>query len=89
MISSKGTRTVTRRTPRPNPRPLQDWPADMTRTEGAWFNRPWCPLLPREVAGLGFLRDRLHVVTGAVPLPADLSEQAVDATLRLMLRRGK
>jgi len=83
----KGTRSNLSR--RRTPRPLQDWPADMTRTEGAWSNRPWCPLLPREVAAHGFLRDRLHIVTGAVPLPMGLSDQAVDATLSLMLRRGK
>lgn len=70
-------------------RPLRDWPADMTRTEGAWSNRPACPLLPRTVADHGFLRDRLHVVTGAQPLPTGLSDPAVDATLSLMLRRGK
>lgn len=68
---------------------LQDWPADMTRTEGAWSNRPHCPLLPRTIAAHGFLRDRLHVVTGAKPLPGGLSDMAVDATLSLMLRRGK
>lgn len=77
-------RTVTRRTPRP----LQDWPSELTRSERSWFMRPECPLLPREVAAYGFLRDRLHVVTGATPLPRGLSDQAVDATLRLMLRRG-
>ncbi|MBP2295338.1 hypothetical protein [Azospirillum rugosum] len=70
-------------------KPLRDWPADMTRTEGAWSNRPACPLLPRAVADHGFLRDRLHIVTGAQPLPIGLSDPAVDATLSLMLRRGK
>ncbi len=74
---------------RRTPRPLQDWPADMTRDEGAWSNRPLCPLLPRAIAGQAFLRDRLHLVTGAAPLPPGLSDQAVDATLSLMLRRGK
>ncbi|KAA1058247.1 hypothetical protein [Azospirillum argentinense] len=68
-------------------RPLGDWPAAMTRTEGAWGNRPDCPLLPR--AGAGFLRDRLHVTIGSQPLPYGLSDMAVDATLSLMLRRGK
>ncbi|PWC54282.1 hypothetical protein [Azospirillum sp. TSO22-1] len=82
MISK--ARTPTRR----NPRPLQEWPAELTRSERSWGLRPECPLLPREVAEHGFLRDRLHVVTGAVPLPAALSDDAVDATLRLMLRRG-
>ncbi|AWK87516.1 hypothetical protein DEW08_15975 [Azospirillum thermophilum] len=81
----KGSRSVVRRASRP----LRDWPSDMTRTEGAWYNRPHCPLLPREVAENCFLRDRLTFVTGATPLPAVLSETAVDATLRLMLRRGK
>ncbi|MFC5355269.1 hypothetical protein [Azospirillum himalayense] len=71
----------------PSSRPLGDWPADMTRTEGAWSNRPECPLLPR--AGAGFLRDRLHVTIGSQPLPYGLSDMAVDATLSLMLRRGK
>lgn len=82
MISK--TRTPTRR----NSRPLHEWPAELTRSEGSWVMRPECPLLPREVAVHGFLRDRLHVVTGAVPLPIALSDDAVDATLRLMLRRG-
>jgi hypothetical protein len=70
-------------------KPLRDWSADMTRTEGAWSNRPYCPLLPRAIATHGFLRDRLHIVTGAKPLPGGLSDMAVDATLSLMLRRGK
>ncbi|CAO3352171.1 hypothetical protein TSH100_12935 [Azospirillum sp. TSH100] len=74
---------------RPTPRPLQDWPADMTRTEGGWYNRPGCPLVPRFLAEGGFLRDRLSMIHGSQPLPNDLSDGAVDATLRLMLRRGK
>ncbi|CAO3413661.1 hypothetical protein [Azospirillum endophyticum] len=74
---------------RPTPRPLQDWPADMTRTEGGWYNRPGCPLVPRFLAEGGFLRDRLSMIHGSQPLPDDLSDGAVDATLRLMLRRGK
>ncbi|PWC96154.1 hypothetical protein SAMN02982917_5074 [Azospirillum oryzae] len=78
-------RTLTR----PTPRPLQDWPADMTRTEGGWYNRPGCPLVPRFLAEGGFLRDRLSMIHGSQPLPDDLSDEAVDATLRLMLRRGK
>ncbi|CAO3407285.1 hypothetical protein [Azospirillum largimobile] len=78
-------RTLTR----PTPRPLQDWPADMTRTEGGWYNRPGCPLVPRFLAEGGFLRDRLSMIHGSQPLPNDLSDEAVDATLRLMLRRGK
>ncbi|HYG87626.1 MAG TPA: hypothetical protein VD978_15310 [Azospirillum sp.] len=77
-------RTVTRR----NPRPLHDWPAELTRSERSWIMRPECPLLPRQVAAHGFLRDRLHIITGATPLPPGLSDEAVDATLRLMLRRG-
>ncbi|WP_448202567.1 hypothetical protein [Azospirillum sp. sgz302134] len=85
MIKATRSPLTRRRTPRP----LQDWPADMTRTEAAWGNRPECPLLPRAVATHGFLRDRLHVVTGAQPLPPGLSDPAVDATLSLMLRRGK
>lgn len=82
---NKATRSTIAR-PRSS-RPLGDWPADMTRTEGAWSNRPECPLLPR--AGAGFLRDRLHVTIGSQPLPYGLSDMAVDATLSLMLRRGK
>lgn len=82
----------TRQSPTPrrrHPAPLQEWPARQTRTEGAWGARPDCPLLPRVVAAHGFLRDRLHIVTGAQPLPPGLSDPAVDATLSLMLRRGK
>lgn len=82
---NKGLRNSTRRAARP----LRDWPAEATRSEGAWKMRPFCPLLPREVAEYGFLRDRLHIVTGASPLAQPLSDGAVDATLRLMLRRGK
>ncbi len=74
---------------RPMPRPLRDYPPDMTRTEGGWFNRPYCPLIPRAIVGAGFLRDRLHAIHGSQPLPTDLTDDAVDATLRLMLRRGK
>ncbi|MGQ9365410.1 hypothetical protein [Azospirillum sp. ST 5-10] len=77
-------RPITRR----SARPLRDWPAEATRSEGQWSRRPVCPLLPREVATAGFLRDRLHVVTGAPPLPGRLSDESVDATLSLMLRRG-
>ncbi|MCG5244271.1 hypothetical protein MCW82_31410 [Azospirillum doebereinerae] len=80
---------VMRHLTRPTPRPLRDYPADMTRTEGGWFNRPYCPLVPRAIVGEGFLRDRLHVIHGSKPLPSDLTDEAVDATLRLMLRRGK
>lgn len=80
----KVMRNLTRR----SAKPLRDWPADSTRTEGSWYMRPYCPLLPREVAAYGFLRDRVHIVTGAKPLPDTLSEDAIDATLRLMLRRG-
>lgn len=69
-------------------RPLHDWPADLTRSENQWARRPYCPLLPREVAAYGFLRDRLSITTGAEPLAPALSDGAVDATLRLMLRRG-
>ena len=78
-------RTVTRR----NPRPLQEWPAELTRSERSWVRRPACPMLPRAVAAYGFLRDRMHILTGAEPLPPVLSDDAVDATLRLMLRRGQ
>ncbi|WP_448191182.1 hypothetical protein [Azospirillum sp. sgz301742] len=78
------TRTVTRNTTRP----LREWPAELTRTERSWIMRPECPLLPRAVAAYGFLRDRLHILTGAMPLPPVLSDDAVDATLRLSLRRG-
>ena len=81
----KATRSTIAR--RRSSRPLCDWPADMTRTEGAWSNRPFCPLLPH--TGAGFLRDRLHVTIGSQPLPYGLSDMAVDATLSLMLRRGK
>ena len=77
-------RTVTRR----NNRPLHEWSAELTRTERSWINRPECPLLPRAVAAYGFLRDRMHIITGATPLPPVLSDDAVDATLRLMLHRG-
>lgn len=80
----KGLRNITRRTARP----LHDWPAEPTRAESAWSQRPENPLLPRQVAAYGFLRDRVHVCTGARPLPARLSEKAIDATLSLMLRRG-
>lgn len=74
---------------RPGSRPLAHWPSEFTRGEGGWSGRPECPLLPRMVAAHGFLRDRLHVLTGAIPLPADMSDEAVDATLTLMLRRGR
>lgn len=57
-------RTLTR----PTPRPLQDWPADMTRTEGGWYNRPGCPLVPRFLAEGGFLRD-LSMIHGSQPTP--------------------
>lgn len=80
---TKGLRNLTRR----SARPLQDWPAELTRSESAWADRPDCPLLPRRIAAYGFLRDRLHICTGADALPSSLSETAVDATLRLMLRR--
>ena len=70
-------------------RPLAHWPSEFTRGEGGWSGRPDCPMLPRMVAAHGFLRDRLHVLTGALPLPAELSDEAVDATLTLMLRRGR
>lgn len=74
---------------RPGSRPLAHWPSEFTRGEGGWSGRPECPLLPREVAAHGFLRDRLHVLTGALPLPPEMSDEAVDATLTLMLRRGR
>ncbi|WP_035692995.1 hypothetical protein [Azospirillum halopraeferens] len=77
-------RHITRR----SARSLCDWPAELTRSEGQWSRRPDCPLLPRAIASTGFLRDRLHVMTGAVPLPLRLSDESVDATLSLMLRRG-
>ncbi|HYD66795.1 hypothetical protein [Azospirillum sp.] len=82
---NKGLRNI----PRRHPRPLRDWPAESTRSEGAWSMRPYCPLVPREVVASGsFLRDRLHVFVGAEPLPCTLSDDSIDATLRLMLRRG-
>lgn len=74
--------------PRRAPRALDEWGAESTRGEKSWSARPKCPMLPRAVADYGFLRDRLHVTTGAVPLQGCLTEQAVDATLTLMLRRG-
>lgn len=90
ITPTKTLRTAIRATSqRRSTRPLADWPNSPTRGESAWAQRPLCPLMPREVAANGFLRDRLHVVTGAVPLPPGLSDQAVDATLSLMLRRGK
>lgn len=70
-------------------RPLAHWPSEFTRGEGGWSGRPECPLLPRLAASHGFLRDRLSVLTGALPLPPELSDEAVDATLTLMLRRGR
>ncbi len=73
---------------RPVPRPLHDWPADLTRSEQSWVMRPACPLSPRRIATTGFLRDRVHIATGATPLPLGLSSEAIDATLFLMLRRG-
>lgn len=82
---NKGLRNLMRRTARP----LRAWPAKPTRAEDAWSRRPDCPLIPREAAAYGFLRDRLHVVTGAVALPPALSDNAIDATLCLMLRRGR
>ncbi|HEY0833566.1 MAG TPA: hypothetical protein VGE72_06605 [Azospirillum sp.] len=81
---NKGLRNI----PRRHPRTLRDWPAESTRSEGAWSMRPYCPLIPREVASYGFLRDRLHIFVGAEPLPTNLSDDSIDATLRLMLRRG-
>lgn len=69
-------------------RPLGDWAADLTRTEKCWSGRPECPMFPREVAALGFLRDRLSVALDIAPIPGDLSDRAVEATLTLMLRRG-
>ncbi|WP_298372931.1 hypothetical protein [Azospirillum sp.] len=81
-------RTTSRSQTRPAPIALEDWP-HLTRTEGGWFNRPYCPLIPRSIIGASFLRNRLHVIHGAQPLPPDLTDDAVDATLRLMLRRGK
>jgi hypothetical protein len=74
---------------RPGSRSLDHWPSEFTRSEGAWAGRPGCPLLPRMVASHGFLRDRLHVLTGAVPLAEVMSDEAIDATLTLMLRRGR
>lgn len=74
--------------PRRAPRSLGDWPAELTRSEKAWSGRPDCPMLARQLADMGFLRDRLHVTTGAAPLAGCLTDQAVDATLILMLRRG-
>lgn len=82
----QGLRTRARRAA---PRPLHDWPAEFTRSESAWSTRPDSPLLPRAVAAYGFLRDRIHIVTGAAPLPDEMSDQAIDATLSLMLRRGQ
>ncbi|MCW2246504.1 hypothetical protein M2352_002095 [Azospirillum fermentarium] len=70
-------------------RALRDWAPETTRDELRWSQRPGCPLIPRTLAGAhGFLRDRLHVITGAEALPMGLTDNAVDATLRLMLRRG-
>lgn len=85
------TSTSTARNPlsRPGDRSLAHWPSETTRSEGAWARRPECPLLPRQVAAHGFLRDRLHVLTGALPLPAAMSDEAIDATLTLMIRRGR
>ncbi|MFD1625783.1 hypothetical protein [Azospirillum griseum] len=82
------TRTTARALTKPDAKGLENWP-HLTRTEGGWFNRPYCPLVPRSILGTSFLRNRLHAIHGAQPLPADLSDDAVDATLRLMLRRGK
>jgi len=45
-------------------------------------------MFPREVAALGFLRDRLSIALDIAPIPGDLSDRAVEATLTLMLRRG-
>ncbi len=70
-------------------RSLRDWAPETTRDELRWIRRPCCPLIPRCVAERGFLRDRLHMVTGAEALPPGLTDNAVDATLRLMLRRGR
>ena len=81
----KGTRPLAR----PAARSLSDWPNAVTRTEGCWSRRPDCPLLPKEEAPYGFLRDRLHYGTGTAPLPPDLTDQAVEAALRLMIRRGR
>ncbi len=69
-------------------RALGEWPSELTRSECAWSARPYCPLPGRPPGTDGFLRDRLHLSTGASPLSETLSDQAVDATLRLMLRRG-
>jgi hypothetical protein len=81
---TKSLRPVTRRSERPR----QTWEERATRTEKSWSGRPICPMVPRDVADYGFLRDRLHVLTGAIPLGGNLTDQAVDATLTLMLRRG-
>lgn len=81
----KGTRPLAR----PGARTLSDWPNARTRMEGSWSRRPDCPLLPKEEAPYGFLRDRLHHGTGTAPLPPDLTDQAVEAALRLMIRRGR
>jgi hypothetical protein len=70
-------------------RPLRERVADSGSWSGdGWSLRSICPLVSRQVASCGFLRDRLHVVTGVEPLPIGLSDEAVDATLSLMLRRG-
>lgn len=81
---TKGARQIAR----PSARPLQDWTAELTRSEKAWSGRPECPMLPRVVADYGFLRDRLCISAGIEPLFGDLSDLAVEATLNLMLRRG-
>lgn len=69
-------------------RPLGEWSDELTRTEKCWSGRPECPMLPREVAALGFLRDRLNIAIGLAPIEGELSDRAVEATLTLMLRRG-
>lgn len=87
--ASPPSQPMTAKQIRPGARPLAHWPSEFTRTEGGWAGRQECPLLPRQVATHGFLRDRLHVLTGAAPLPAEMTEEAIDATLTLMLRRGR
>jgi hypothetical protein len=73
--------------PRPSVRPLGDWPSATSRSDAAWDRRPNCPL-SGEAAPNGFLRDRLHAGLGTAPLTGELTDKAVNAALRLMIRRG-
>jgi hypothetical protein len=80
---NKGLRSL----PRPSVRSLGDWPSAGSRSEAGWDRQPCCPLLG-EVAPNGFLRDRLHLSLGTPALPGELTDTAVNAALRLMIRRG-